>query len=167
MKNFLRKLFSGLLALLGFSAVGCDGTRFGPDEYGTPTTEYSIKGKVVDASGSGKGIPGIRMIFSGGYYDGSDIHYNDYYNDTLFTVSDGSYQYDKRLYGGNSVVVFMKDVDGELNGSYKADSVVLTFDRDEYKRVSNWVSRIEKSGIYFSLRPGSDEPDSQPDSQDE
>ncbi len=54
------KLFSFLLIVLGFSA--CNNDEEQPVEYGTPTVQFSVKGKVVHAADKEKGLPDIQVI---------------------------------------------------------------------------------------------------------
>ena len=50
MKKLITQSLSALLSLLGFS--GCSGFGFGLCEYGTPTTDYQIRGTVTSDDGS-------------------------------------------------------------------------------------------------------------------
>ena len=58
---FLKKCNAILVALLGvFGFSGCD--RYGPMEYGTPHTNFIIKGTVVSQAGN-KPVEGIQVKF--------------------------------------------------------------------------------------------------------
>ena len=87
MKPFVR-LAAFLMKVLGFGAAvaGCDGTILNPDiycEYGCPTADYEIKGKVQDADGNP--LSGIRVGIMGG----------DYAMYTAVSGGDGSFAFDK------------------------------------------------------------------------
>ena len=60
-KIAVRKLLSGVLVLLGFTACDSDGPGNELCEYGTPSADYQVKGKVLDqadkrGTGGGKGL---------------------------------------------------------------------------------------------------------------
>ena len=134
----------GLLILLGFSTIGCE--RIGRLEYGTPTAEYSIKGKVTDASQSGTGISGIRMVFIG------NPEYAQFHSDTVYTASNGTYYYQNRnVRLGLSGVVL-----NDPNGNFKSDTVQITFTPNESKRNGNWVTVYTKNNADFTLQPSQD-----------
>ena len=50
-KIAVRKLLSGVLVLLGFTACDSDGPGNELCEYGTPSADYQVKGKVLDQTG--------------------------------------------------------------------------------------------------------------------
>ena len=166
MKKFLDKIFLGALTALGFSTTGCDHVTIEPDMYGTPTAIYHIKGKVTDASRPGVGVEGIRMIF--GFSDNiMDSVYARYYNDTVYTASDGTYRYNSQYRPDRPLAVWLKDVDGDANGgNFLADTVRLSFSADEWKQIGSWVREYTKDGLDFALTPGLDpEPEPAPDPQ--
>ncbi len=142
-KRFLLRMISGLLVLLGFSACTNDD---GPmDMYGTPTTEYQLKGKVTDAE-TGTGIPGIRMVFV------EHPEYPGIPSDTVYTASDGGYDYASRRIDYLAEVIF-EDVDGPENGVYPTTKQTVKFSQKDYKRVGDWHTKVEKSDLDFALAP--------------
>ena len=156
MKRLFKKLASGLLVLLGFSSVGCDKLPV-KVEYGTPTAEYSIKGRVTDASQPGAGISGIQMIF---VRHPEDTQFD---SDTVYTASNGAYNYQNRYlrYGLSSVI--LKDP----NGNFKTDTVQISFSLNEANRKGNWLTAYTKDNLDFALQPGKDPEPEEPTPADE
>jgi len=158
MKKLLDKIFLGLLTALGFSTAGCsdNATKYTPTEYGTPTAMYDIKGKVTDASQPGVGIEGIRMIF------GLPDAWARFLDDTVYTAADGTYQYNGvRPSIPPGLDVWLKDVDGDANGNFRADTVQLPLSGGEWKQISgnspgSYVYKYTETGVDFVLEPGSD-----------
>ena len=101
----IQGLLSTLLALLGFGSCGIV-----EDEYGSPYTEYQVKGQVTDKEGNP--IEGIRVTFETS-------------SDTLYTDADGRFE-SKEI---RNVAVYGKikfeDIDGPANGSFLPDSANL------------------------------------------
>lgn len=99
-----------LLGLLGFTACEEGGKGGGGMlcEYGTPTTDFVVKGKVTDAEG--KPIKGIVISSKGleSFVDGSSL--------SATTGEDGTFVTNKiKEFGVMGTLVFT-DTDGEANG---------------------------------------------------
>ncbi len=117
-----------LLTMLGFS--GCEGGIWeNRCEYGTPSCDFKVDLTVVDESG--KGIKGIRVAPS------ERLTYD---KDTLYTDENGKAvgAYDG-AWPKSEVKFYFDDVDGEVNGSFKRDS--LTVKAEKLKRGDgNWYN---------------------------
>jgi putative lipoprotein (rSAM/lipoprotein system) len=136
------KLINGLLAislgLLGFS--GCEIS--GPDEYGTPHADYTVKGKVTD-NVTKKPVKGISFSYSPQVsylmYGPPPANY-----DYKSVVSDdkGDYKLTDGLWpllDDKSANLYITDIDGEKNGLYKDTIVVVNFDEAEKtKKTNGW-----------------------------
>lgn len=135
-------ILSGLLILLGFSS--CDA----PMEYGTPNADYTLKGKVVDKADA-KAIKGIRVGFN--RYPGPMVMYgvapSPYFRllaaDT--TNAEGEYKFTEKFYidevSTDSVQVFVQDIDGTENGSYRDTVLYVDFeDAEQSGKAKNWYS---------------------------
>ncbi len=108
-KKVLEQSLCGVLALLGFAA--CAETSV---EYGTPTMDFWVRGKVI--SDDGKALKDIQVIVKN-----ENAYYNDEegelvrMNDTIYTDS-----------GGDTKKLIFNDIDGEANGgTFKSDSVCM------------------------------------------
>ena len=108
-KRFLKiisAVLGGILSLLGLSS-SC------MSAYGTPTAEYTFKGKVTSSS-TGDPISGIKVTV-----DSSTVY--DSFAQSILTDESGAYEIIVD-YGGipeeNIVYIRALDVDGELNGSF-------------------------------------------------
>ena len=103
-KKVLEQSLCGVLALLGFAA--CAETSV---EYGTPTMDFWVRGKVI--SDDGKALKDIQVIVK---------NENAYYNDEegeLVRMNDGWVDTKKLIFN---------DIDGEANGgTFKSDSVCM------------------------------------------
>lgn len=105
----MKKLLYLLLGILGFTACGEGGAGGGMVcEYGTPTADFTVKGKVTDADG--KPIKGIEISSKGlsSFIDGSGL--------SAVTAEDGTFVTNKiKEFGVGGTLVFT-DTDGEANG---------------------------------------------------
>ena len=140
MKRIFIKLFQGLLALLGIAvATSCDGILGGMVcAYGTPTMDYTVQGKVVNADKEAlKGIKvkPLRSDINGGidstYTDGS----GNFIIAQKRTVGFGEavslvIEDEAGIYRTDTVnvkLVKVKDGDNKwYNGAYEAKDAVIT-----------------------------------------
>jgi len=115
---------AGLLSLLGFSCS--DNDSDGMAEYGVPTTTYTIKGKVINEQG--EVIPAIQIEvvkYKGDAYEEKEITHSQ---------PNGNFAWQGYLtnFGDDATFdVITTDIDGELNGSYQADTTSVTFKKEE------------------------------------
>lgn len=132
----------GILSLLGFS--GCD--KIGADEYGQPYTEFTLKGKVTDPSG--KGIPNIEIKTKTGY----DFNNQPYEAGTTKTNIQGEYNITIDTFNKQKIGLFAEDIDGEINGSYEADSVFIPKEDITLKDAKGWFNGRGSKEVNFSLK---------------
>ena len=131
--------FAMLLALLGIG--GCQDL---PEEeemrlmYGTPTAQFSVKGKVTDEKGNA--IQGLQVILGNRFYDNSSVTYDHHYfpDDTLTTDSDGVYQFESsRIFPIENLQVDVNDIDGAAGGG-EFNSATTVVRNIEYKDGNGW-----------------------------
>jgi putative lipoprotein (rSAM/lipoprotein system) len=131
--------FAMLLALLGIG--GCQDL---PEEeemrlmYGTPTAQFSVKGKVTDEKGNA--IQGLQVILGNRFYDNSSVTYDHHYFpvDTLTTDSDGVYQFESsRISPIENLQVDVNDIDGAAGGG-EFNSATTVVRNIEYKDGNGW-----------------------------
>ena len=111
-----------LLALLGVSATGC----ITPCMYGSPSADWSVKGKVIDEQG--EGVEGLQVVVSNYFPNSAEVIYdvNEKPLDTLRTGRDGTYGLDGQGFPLNQLKIKVEDIDGEAGGGEFADvSLVL------------------------------------------
>lgn len=118
--KLVRHLLSWLLLLLGFSACEVK------EEYGSPTVDYQVKGKVTTASG--EVLKGIQVVVKdqyGSFKQADQWGYGQ--NDTIYTDANGEFvSHEARGSSLSDQKVYFYDVDGELNGgTFKPDSIGL------------------------------------------
>ena len=148
MKKLITQSLSALLSLLGFS--GCSGFGFGSCEYGTPTTDYQIRGTVTSDDGSP--IKDIRVTIAQSEWDRQD---------TLYTDQDGKFasQILKDWYIEDQTVRF-HDIDGEANGGkFKPDTLpVRNLDSKRIKKGDgDWYQGLYELKADIALSKESDE----------
>ncbi len=126
-KNLIRLtnlLLSSILIIFGFS--NCDEPRM---EYGVPSADYNVKGKVIDKADT-KPIKGIRVAFSPypqaiTMYGILPVPYRTYAADTTDTA--GAYDLTDNFTVGeiqnDTIPVYIQDIDGTENGLYR-DTVI-------------------------------------------
>lgn len=144
MKKIVLKAYGKILTFLLtlFGITNCVSV-----EYGTPDADFIIRGKVKDAE-TFQSIPKIGIIRSLGY--------SEEYFDTTYTNASGEYEF---KYGGfpefdGEIMVIAKDLDGEENGLYKADTLKIRFTNKDLvkKGKGEWYQGVyEKSEQNFAL----------------
>ena len=136
--------FALLLALLGIG--GCseinneDDPFKGMSMYGTPSAQYSVKGKVTDEKG--KAIQGLQVILANRYYNSSSVIYDQHYFpiDTLTTDSSGSFQFESgKVFPIQNLQVDVNDIDGAAGGGEFQSATTVVKDI-QYKGGSGWYS---------------------------
>lgn len=127
MKMTVKRLLSGALVLLGFGS--CSNASDDEDirlEYGTPTAEYQVKGKVT--SDAGEPLEGIQVIVKDDYaYFKKGENAFKYRHDTIYTDVKGEFiSHEANSHGIYNQKIFLNDIDGDANGgTFKSDSVAV------------------------------------------
>lgn len=109
-QTFKTKIFNRILVLLGFaSTTSCEYINVTKCEYGTPTMDFEISGKVVNQDSAP--ITGIKVSCPHNWVPGAS---------NVFTAEDGSF-----VISGSGIVPVLefKDVDGPENGGEFADKI--------------------------------------------
>ena len=119
-------LLSALLAMLGYESCSLNS----PDEYGTPTVDYQVKGFVTDLLGTP--IQGIKVRAPYSYIDGSE-------GQNVLTDENGRFELDEfhsMLYGK----LYVEDIDGEDNGGeFQSDTIdIWDLPKKEVEKGSGW-----------------------------
>ena len=124
----MKKLLYLMLSLLGFSACG----NAPLDMYGTPTTDFTVKGKVTDSEGAP--IKGIVVSSTGlhSFVDGTGL--------SAVTDENGAFVTNTiKEFGVRGTLVFT-DVDGAENGgdfeTYEKD--LSKFPQTQLKEGEGW-----------------------------
>ena len=120
----MKRFIYWLLTMLGFSSmVSCDGDiNQHADMYGTPTADYEVKGKVLDADGDP--IKGIKVILK---------HPSSLNILNSQSLADGSYTLSTKLMITNKLLLTTQDIDGAENGGeFEEKTVELDFSKIEY-----------------------------------
>lgn len=116
LKGWLIALAAGLLGL----NMGCE-KMYGcpePDMYGCPEADYEVKGRVTNQHGDP--IPGIQARLGG---------------DTVYTDAEGMYDTKTTAspWAASSIKLYVSDVDGPENGSYKDTIVDMPFQNADFE----------------------------------
>ena len=130
----MKKLLYLLLGILGFTACGEGGAGGGGMmcEYGTPTADFTVKGKVTNADG--KPIKGIEISSKdlSSFIDGSGL--------SAVTAEDGTFVTNKiKEFGVGGTLVFT-DTDGEANGGefVTLEKQISTLPQKQIKDRDGW-----------------------------
>ena len=146
------KIIAWLLAIVG-GMQACDIVE--PRvEYGTPSVDYIISGKVTDNK-TQEPIAGMGVIYKS--------RTSPHGNDTVKTDAEGSYQLNlQKVFPENEFSVYAEDLDGEANGGLFADDSVKikTSEMNRVKKSnSNWYEgSFEKKNVNFELKQDSPTP---------
>lgn len=144
MKRIALKTYGKILAFI-LSFFGLSSCDFYPRvEYGTPSADYIVKGKVTDAQ-TNVPVKGIGIIVPNKLCD------------TVYTNEQGDYKVELNTfpYWNEKMKVIAKDLDGSANGSFESDSLEIEFtSKDQTKKASgNWYSgTFEKTNQNFKLK---------------
>jgi putative lipoprotein (rSAM/lipoprotein system) len=132
-------VLAGVLSILGF--VSCD--RHGPIEYGSPYSDYTVKGSVVNKA-TGKPIEGIYV----GYFGTNAYMYGTPQTTfqpkmRVYTNAKGEFEITNNgiWYQGSATEspVYVEDVDGEKNGSFKSEKFTVDFkNAKQTKKPKGW-----------------------------
>jgi hypothetical protein len=147
MKQIVLKTYGKMLALLmsffGF-IIGCDKWIDPVAEYGVPSADFKVKGTVKSAH-TGNPIPNIRIIVKEPFERNAD---------TAFTDAGGNYSLEINQIIGFPVKIHAHDVDGEANGSFNPDSIVVDWDNvSRIKKGKGWYKGMyEKNDADFILK---------------
>lgn len=144
------KIVGVLLSFVAF-LTGCD-WPFSPPvaEYGVPTADFIIKGKVTDAK-SEKPLKNIQIVVP-------VREYSSYGLDTTYTDSNGEYEIKFQEFPtlDQPFKVVASDIDGENNnGLFKSDTIKTQFllsDKIQKGTGSWFVGIYQKTNQNFSLK---------------
>jgi putative lipoprotein (rSAM/lipoprotein system) len=130
MKDLIIRFCHWALALLGLGATnGCKGPGV-ICEYGVPTAEYRVSGKVIDSMTENpiKGIAVNRI----------DETTREEYTDTVWTSKDGKFVCEGNNFPTGSIVLKFTDVDGTANGDqFQTKEVKVTLIKEQDGK-GNW-----------------------------
>ena len=118
-------LLTALLAMLGYESCSLNS----PDEYGTPTVDYQVKGFVTDLLGTP--IQGIR-VRAPYNFDGSE-------GQSVLTDENGRFELDEFHSEYNDKLI-VEDIDGEDNGGeFQSDTIdIWDLPKKEVEKGSGW-----------------------------
>lgn len=124
-KPIILSVFNWAIAALGLSAVpSCDSFKC---EYGTPTMDFEVSGKVIDDKASP--INGIKVTIADRYVESE-----------AFTSRDGGFSYTGHTFPNDHVNLVFTDIDGEENGGeFKTDTVTVNLQKVK-KGDGSWYS---------------------------
>ena len=108
----MKRFLYWLLTMLGFSSmVSCDGDiNQHADMYGTPSADYEIKGKVLDADGDP--IKGIKVEVQTYVVRPEPVTIQ-----RKFSLDDGTYDASVQTFPVSKLRLVAQDVDGAENGA--------------------------------------------------
>lgn len=145
MSFFHRFIYSKVNAflLIIISFLGYTSCRKDPGikaEYGCPTAEFIIKGKIT-ASDNGKEIPGIKALVKN--------------RDSVYSNSNGYYELSMYDFPENqSYLVQFNDIDSSINGYYKDTAFTIEFKNPSFTGGDgNWDNGKTEKIMNITLIP--------------
>lgn len=143
------KIIAWILGILGF-ASSCEIP--GLVEYGAPSADYVVKGKVTDKA-TQQPLKNMAVIHKS--------YTSPYGNDTVRTNAEGSYElnFTSFPYRSEDLTVYASDLDGATNGLYKSDTLRIKASelKQTAKKRGRWnFGTFEKTGADFTLNKSSE-----------
>lgn len=145
------KALTFCIALLGFSA--CDDST----EYGTPSAEYKINGKIVSLED--EPIQNIQVVLQTERAHQTSMRVGYYVDgDTTYTDKKGLFKFDTgRISREESLVIHFDDIDGAENGEFEDGHTTIHFNRFDFKGGDGWFcGKVEKQLETITMNPKSE-----------
>lgn len=114
-------------------------------EYGTPTANFVVKGKVIDKN-TQQPIEGMAVINTPDPWS--------YSNDTTMTDENGDYEieFSAIASGAKDVKVYTSDIDGDKNGNYLSDTIqIKSQELKQVEKSKNWYNGKFEGTANFEL----------------
>lgn len=136
-QSFKTKILNVILVLLGFAgSTSCE--RLMRCEYGTPTMDFKVSGKVVSEAAAP--IPGIKVSCPISAESG-----------TVLTASDGSFSISGTATASSPMLKF-EDIDGPENGGEFADKS-QEIEVEQVKKGRRWyMGEYEAKDVVISMK---------------
>lgn len=125
--------------------------------YGTPTVDYAVKGRVVDAKG--KPIKGVQVMLVDEGIDVNNLPKSSFWEERVKQQSDTTDQ------EGNFALrisdrpwqqprVMVRDIDGKQNGAYQDQIVEVTFsdEQQDKKDASAWYLGVKSAEVTVKMK---------------
>ena len=153
-------VITGLLTLLGFSA--CDKIP-GKVEYGTPHAKYTVSGKVTNTQGQALSqmsviVPRIVHLTPArpGFIPDNPVSTHAI-NDTLFTKTDGSFEYTYGGFPSETVQIHLKFEEPSMHPLFESDSTRVDFKYSDLTGGKSWNAGSAKKEVNMTLKPKQEE----------
>lgn len=130
LQSFYLRFISFCLVLLGFSSCESTDPRV---EYGTPSADYKVKGKVVSDTAEDP-IKNIRVVM----IENEEESASYLMGDTVSTDIKGEFEINTHRFPYNEFKIKFEDIDGELNGEFEDKAEVIQFQNSDYKEGVSW-----------------------------
>ncbi len=148
MNNSFKKLTKLVLAIFGVAVCSHSCVL-----YGTPYSEYELKGKVVDET-TDKPVQGLRIIRSSTYKSHGEIKVNLYEKDTVFTDDKGEFYTEGRDYRLNELNhILVEDIDSAQNGLYEDKEEFVELVKQSKPKSRGWFIGLYKSEVTLEVTP--------------
>jgi putative lipoprotein (rSAM/lipoprotein system) len=152
-------IIAALLTLLGFSSCEKMVEEYGAPyvEYGTPYAKYAVSGKITDNQGNN--LQKIRVVIPdvihctparpGFIPDNPEM--KEVIKDTLYTKTDGSFEYEYDGFPSDTVKINLKFEDASEESVYETDSTTVKFLRSDLNGGKSWNAGKAKKEITVKL----------------
>ncbi len=140
----MKKIITKSLSIIGFTlpVVGCV-----PVMYGSPSTTYEVKGKVLDADGNP--INGIKIVLTDDPYDIAESQSSE----------NGDYKIRHTTFPTHRLHLTAEDIDGVKNGGeFETQTFELDFSKVEAKGDKDaWYNGTKSLEKHIVMQEKSDE----------
>lgn len=122
----MKRFIYWLLTLLGFSSLaGCEPALM----YGSPSADYEVKGKVLDADGDP--IKGIKV----------SVSENQYHSQSTQSLENGVFKVTIETIPFDKLKLTAQDIDGAENGGeFEEKTIELDFSKVKFEGGDGWYS---------------------------
>lgn len=145
----MKKIITKSLSIIGFTlpVVGCV-----PVMYGSPSTTYEVKGKVLDNEGNP--INGIKIVLQDDAIDP-----NPYEIAESQSLENGDYKIRNTTFPRSNLYLSVEDVDGTANGGeFEEQTIELDFSKVEAKGDKDeWYNGTKSLEKHIVMQEKSDE----------
>ena len=145
----MKKIITKSLSIIGFTlpVVGCV-----PVMYGSPSTTYEVKGKVLDNKGNT--INGIKIALQD---DATDP--NPYQIAESQSLENGDYKIRNTIFPRSKLYLSVEDIDGAENGGeFEEQTIELDFSKVEAMGDKDaWYNGTKSIEKYIVMQEKSDE----------
>lgn len=133
------------LGILGMSAATTSCINIFRDMYGTPTMDYEIKGRVIDAQ-DGKPVEGLEVSKA----------FDEWSVQAVLTDGDGRFDVSGQAFPYDTLTLKVVDIDGEKGGLYETQKSIVNLKQTEKGSGSWYHGKYEADNVEIKVKKASE-----------